>query len=172
MDSEDGVPVKDPLPGPGRAAGTTPGWQPTVQPRLEGARAVSACASSLGAGQAGPREQRGCRQASWGNPSRARSCLASPSPSSQLTLPGKLAALRGGWPQISGPRGCSLELWREADQREGRGMETPLAGPLGEAGVGWIGEARLEKEAGARTLSSGYRGISTEPLLMGPGHLP
>ena len=29
-------------------------------------------------------------------------------------------------------------------------METPLAGPLGEAGVGWIGEARLEKEAGAK----------------------
>ena len=50
-------------------------------------------------------------------------------------------------------------------------METPLAGPLGEAGVGWIGEARLEKEAGARTLSSGYRGISAELLLIGPGYL-
>ena len=52
MDSEDGMPVKDPLPGPGGAAGTMPGCKPTVQPRLEGARAVSACASLLGAGQA------------------------------------------------------------------------------------------------------------------------
>ena len=49
----------------------------------------------------------------------------------------------------------------------GCGVETPLAGPLDEAGLGRAGETRLEKEAGARIASSGYGGISAEPPTYG-----
>lgn len=129
MGSEDGVPVKDPLPGPGRDAGTTPGCQPTVQPRLEEARAVLACASSLGAGQAGPCEQRGCRQASWGN-------LSQPDPAWRVRHFHLSLHSQGNWllwveagPRYQGPEDAALNSREKLTREWGVAWRRPWQGP-------------------------------------------